>query len=148
MREGSVLGRPRSVLLGYRDRRKASSWCQYTFFFLINFYRSIVALVLVYFLHQYFVGNLPFYFLMFNFFLAMPCCMRDLSSPARDPHPLQWKRRVLTTGVPGKSLSLFIKRRDRPLVQNLQQIIVSRQNLITFPVFTVFVFIYDSSYGK
>ena len=39
------------------------------------------------------------------FFLAAPCCMRDLSSLTRGgTHaPLQWKRRVLTTGPPGKS---------------------------------------------
>ena len=38
--------------------------------------------------------------------LAMPHSMGDLSSPTRDQTlcPLQWKRGVLTTGPPGKSL--------------------------------------------
>ena len=34
-----------------------------------------------------------------------PSGMRDLNSPTRDPCPLQWKCRVLTTAPPGKSLS-------------------------------------------
>ena len=40
-----------------------------------------------------------------SFLLAMPCCMRDLSSLTRDrTHaPLCWGHGVLTTGSPGKS---------------------------------------------
>ena len=35
--------------------------------------------------------------------------MRDLSSPTRiEPCLLHWKRRVLTTGLPGKSPSRFM----------------------------------------
>ena len=39
-----------------------------------------------------------------SFFLATPHGTWDLSSPMRDRmHPLQWKRGVLTTELPGKS---------------------------------------------
>ena len=41
--------------------------------------------------------------------VSVPCGMWDLSSPTRDriqnSSPLQWKRRVLTTGPPGKPLN-------------------------------------------
>ena len=41
---------------------------------------------------------------IFFFFLATLCSIWDISSPTRDGIPLQWKRRVLTTGLPGNSL--------------------------------------------
>ena len=41
------------------------------------------------------------------FVLAMLCSLWDLSCPNQgsNPSPLQWKRGVLTTGPPGKSLN-------------------------------------------
>ena len=50
------------------------------------------------------VSFLFFFFLIFNFFWL--CGMWGLSSPTRDPAPLQWERRGLTTGPPGKSWQL------------------------------------------
>ena len=46
------------------------------------------------------------FFFFFNFFLAMLRSLQDLSSLTRNQThaPLQWKHRVLTTGLPGKSL--------------------------------------------
>ena len=40
---------------------------------------------------------------LFIYFLATPCSMRDLKFPDQgsNPHPLKWKRGVLTTGPPG-----------------------------------------------
>jgi len=52
-------------------------------------------------------------FLKFFYCLAVPFCMQDLFPPTRDRihTPLQWKCRVLTTGPPGKSLSLPLKKK-------------------------------------
>ena len=46
--------------------------------------------------------------IIFPFYSAVPCSMRDLSSLTRDPIcPPQWKLRVLTTGPLGKSCNYF-----------------------------------------
>ena len=47
---------------------------------------------------------------LFFFFLATPPSMWDLLAhwPGIKPSPLHWKHRVLTTGLPGKSLILFL----------------------------------------
>ena len=52
------------------------------------------------------------FFFFFNFCLAAPQGLQDLSSPARDgtPGPLQGKLRVLTTGPLGKSQLLVVPR--------------------------------------
>ena len=43
-------------------------------------------------------------FLTFFFFFATLWSIWDIRSPTRDGIPLQWKHRVLTTGLPGNSL--------------------------------------------
>ena len=52
------------------------------------------------------------YFSIFFFFLwgrGMLCSMGNLSShQGLNPHPLQWKHRVLPSGLLGKSLPLFL----------------------------------------
>ena len=49
-------------------------------------------------------------------FLALPCCMQDLFPNQRsNPCPGQWKRRVLTTGPPGKSLHRVLMENAAPL---------------------------------
>ena len=48
--------------------------------------------------------------IFFLYFLAMSQGIWDLSSLTRDQtcNPLHWKHRVLTTGLPGKSLNPFL----------------------------------------
>ena len=46
-------------------------------------------------------------FVFVFFFFNQSNIMQDLSSQGSDPCPLQWKCRVLTTGPPGKSQSLW-----------------------------------------
>ena len=52
---------------------------------------------------------LSFFFFIFFFFFwpGHPCGMQDLPQPRVKPVPLNWEHRVLTTGLPGKSLSWF-----------------------------------------
>ena len=51
-----------------------------------------------------FIHIFLFVFFLSFFFLAAPCSLQDLSSPARDGNRApQWKCRVLTTGPPGNS---------------------------------------------
>ena len=52
-----------------------------------------------------------FTLLSLSLFLVVPLDLWDLNSPTRDQCPptlLPWKRRVLTTGPPGKSLFSFL----------------------------------------
>ena len=57
-------------------------------------------------------GRICFFsFLFFLFFLLFGCIVRHMGSQfpnqGSNPHPLQWKHRVSTTGPPGKSQNLF-----------------------------------------
>ena len=45
----------------------------------------------------------PHIIVLFFFFLAAPCVMRNFPDQGLNLCPLQWKRGVLTTGPPGKS---------------------------------------------
>ena len=46
-------------------------------------------------------------FVFFFFFLCHVACGSQFPDQEWNPCPLQWKRGVLTTGPPGKSLSIF-----------------------------------------
>ena len=60
---------------------------------------------LLFFHLVYLKGNLMVTF--FFFFLAAPRGMRNFPNQVSNPRPLQWKRRIFTTGPPGKSLVTF-----------------------------------------
>ena len=55
---------------------------------------------------------------MIFFFLAAPYGLQDLSSQTRDGNlrPLQWKCRVLTTGLPGNSPRVTFRETDFDLI--------------------------------
>ena len=69
--------------------------------FLKSQHCSLLFLVLSLFNTQYFVSLLLFF--------ASPSSMQDLSSSTNDQTPAPYSRehRVINTGIPGKSLSLF-----------------------------------------
>ena len=54
-----------------------------------------------------------------NFFLAVSCSMRDLSSPTRGC-PLQWKCGAFTTGLPEKSLKIILNNENNSNNQKTQ----------------------------
>ena len=71
-------------------------------FFILNFFLTFEIRIFLPYVEILLVSGFHLFFLFF--FLATPLGMWDLGSLTRDQTcPLQWNRRVLTTGPPGNS---------------------------------------------